>query len=511
MGLLIGSLFVQICFCLFLTTRFLAATETELSAIQERLTDVLTESQTRYSKLYVIETSLATLLKSDDPRLLRNAYLNATASSFMTPSDLSEADRQNFSHLREAIEKIWSIRQQLNTSAQEARRLWQSMRTTGTTIDARIREKRLDRLFGDERTLAPSLEQIDKIFQNYVDQFEREVRPGAPEIQLLNDLRRYEIEYMAVRKDREKLSTQLSRTGNEAMAALDTVRHVFTANRTSKVLSHVDAIGQQVHNMRPGLELLLLLNATEFLVFLYFSARLARPIEQTSRILDDFRSTYEMPSALPKSNITEVQTLLDQLPLLLDSIATERENADRMRSERDVYRGLSYTDGLTGVSNRQAFERDNDRTAPLAEGTGMILLDIDHFKLINDTYGHAFGDGVLRKVGEFLRRSARADDKVYRYGGEEFCIVTKGADRRALERVGERIRSGIAALAFTTPDGQTFSVTASLGVTLCAQNTAPVKRLTELADIADKGLYEAKHLGRNRVVFRTEISNVSDF
>lgn len=501
-GLLVGSLVVQLCFCLFLTTKYLSSTENELAAIQERLTDVLTESQTRYSQLYVIETSLATLIRSDDPKQLRNAYLNATASSFMTPGDLSETDRENFVVLRRSVDDMWALRQQLSSATEEAHRLWQSLRTVGTTIDARMPDTKLDRLFGSEQTLAPTDDQVDAMLDAYVEQFERAVPPASPEAALLADLRRLESAYLKVKKDRERFRTMILRKGNEAVAALDAVRHIYTANRTTKVLAHVEAIGKQVHDMRPGLALLFVLNVTEFIVFLYFSARLARPIERTSQILDDFRKSYEMPSALPHSNISEVQTLLSQLPLLLTSIATEREKAVRMRSERDVYRGLSYTDGLTSISNRLAFERDNDEMSPLPLGTGVIVLDIDHFKPINDTFGHAFGDEVLRTVGGFLRAAARSRDRVYRYGGEEFCVVTQGANREALERVAERIRTGIERLDFTTPDGRPFNITASLGVSLFDETTAPVESLHALTAVADEGLYEAKRNGRNRAVFR---------
>lgn len=501
MGLLVGSLVVQLCFCFFLTAKFLSATETELTAIRGRLTDVLTESQTRYSQLYVIETSLATLIGSDDPKQLRNAYLNAMASRFMTPGDLSETDRKNFVILRQSVDDLWELRQQLTSAIAEAQRLWQSMRTVGTTIDARIPEKNIDRLFGSEHALAPTVAQIDAILDTYVDQFQLDVSADSPEAELLADLHRLKSAYLEVRKDRERLRTMALRKGNEAMAALDAVRHIYTENRTTKVLAHVEAIEQQVREMRPSLALMFILNATEFVVFLFFSVFLARPIERTSRILDEFHRTYEMPSALPHSNISEVQTLLRQLPLLLASIASEREKVDRMRSERDVYRGLSYTDGLTGISNRMAFERDNDTMMPLPVGTGLIVLDIDHFKSINDTYGHAFGDEVLRSVGSFLRGAARSCDRVYRYGGEEFCVVMQSTNREALTRVAERIRSGVERLEFTTPDGRTFSITASLGASLYDETT-PVESLRALMATADEGLYAAKRNGRNQTVFR---------
>ncbi len=503
MGLLIGSLVVQLCFCLYITTRYLSTAEKELSAIQGRLTELLAESQTRYSQLYVIETSLATLIHSNEPKQLRNAYLNATASSFMAPGDLSEEERSNFALLQRSMDDIWALRQQLASATEETHRLWQSLRTIGTTIDARTPEKKLDLLFGDEHTLAPSDDQVDALLDAYVEQFERYIDPDSAESALLRDLRRFEADYVEVKKEREALRAQILRKVSEATTALDAVRHVYTANRSAQVLGHVDAIGKQVRDMRPGLAVLFVLNATEFLIFLYLGMRFARPIERTSRILEDFQRTYEMPRALPESNITEVRTLLKQLPRLLTAIATEREKLDRMRSERDVYRGLSYTDGLTAVSNRLAFERDNDAMTPLPERTGVIILDIDKFKPINDTYGHALGDEVLRTVAEFLRGSARSHDRVYRYGGEEFCIVTKGANREALVRVAERIRSGIEKLEFRTPDGRPFRVTASLGASLCDETSGPVDSLRTLTAVADDALYEAKRDGRNRSVFRS--------
>jgi diguanylate cyclase (GGDEF)-like protein len=160
------------------------------------------------------------------------------------------------------------------------------------------------------------------------------------------------------------------------------------------------------------------------------------------------------------------------------------------------------TDALTGLCNRAFFDaamtsewhrrKGVDRPAPL----GLLMVDVDHFKRFNDTYGHPVGDDVLRALGRALRSAVRDSDLVCRYGGEEFAVICPGTAGAALQAVAERIRRAVDACRLQTPKGEE-RVTVSIGACVLASTASSPEGLVVRADEA---LYEAKRAGRNRVV-----------
>jgi diguanylate cyclase (GGDEF)-like protein len=154
------------------------------------------------------------------------------------------------------------------------------------------------------------------------------------------------------------------------------------------------------------------------------------------------------------------------------------------------------TDGLTGLPNKRAVTETMKRMFALASRTGssltLVLLDLDHFKQINDQLGHPVGDQVLANVGAILRRALRAGDFAARNGGEEFALILPGTDASTGYLIAERVRAAIADI---TLPGIDVSVTASLGVAGFPEHASTPERLERLADAA---LYVAKRSGRNR-------------
>lgn len=161
---------------------------------------------------------------------------------------------------------------------------------------------------------------------------------------------------------------------------------------------------------------------------------------------------------------------------------------------------LSQTDALTGVHNRRAAMDDldvqwshgNRTNDPIA----CIAIDIDHFKAINDSHGHAVGDQVLVAVANSLQRISRGTDNVYRIGGEEFLIVCQHATASEAMRAAERHRAALESLEISTDVGP-IGVTASFGV---AERLPHFTSPDDLLRVADEALYAAKHSGRNRVM-----------
>lgn len=167
---------------------------------------------------------------------------------------------------------------------------------------------------------------------------------------------------------------------------------------------------------------------------------------------------------------------------------------------QDLLEQRAHLDGLTGLGNRHAlgerllaeWEVSRRRMAPLS----LLISDLDHFKSINDTYGHAAGDDILCRTAELLRQIARAGDFVARYGGEEFVILAPDCDLDGGVQLAERFRREISGLDLGQ-EGKRLVLTTSVGV---ACSTHPFLRgPDEILSCADRALYEAKASGRNRV------------
>ncbi len=160
---------------------------------------------------------------------------------------------------------------------------------------------------------------------------------------------------------------------------------------------------------------------------------------------------------------------------------------------------LAQTDTLTGLGNRHFFTQKSERTlveaARAGESAALVMFDLDHFKAINDTYGHGAGDWVLKQVGKTCAAHCRKIDYLGRIGGEEFAVLLRGMDLATAARLAEDCRSQLAQID-TRESGYNFVVTASFGVSSTAQSGYDLSRLLSHAD---QMLYRAKNEGRNRV------------
>jgi two-component system, cell cycle response regulator len=164
----------------------------------------------------------------------------------------------------------------------------------------------------------------------------------------------------------------------------------------------------------------------------------------------------------------------------------------------EIYR-LTITDGLTGIANRRAFEEKIEAEVYHAlrhdRPLSLVMFDLDHFKKVNDTYGHMAGDHVLKTVASIVRSRIRQGDVLARYGGEEFALLLRETPKGTAAQLAEEIRVAIANSEVTFED-RIIPVTVSMGV---AEATPDLRTPHQLVKVADARLYDAKREGRNRV------------
>ncbi len=164
------------------------------------------------------------------------------------------------------------------------------------------------------------------------------------------------------------------------------------------------------------------------------------------------------------------------------------------------YKSESVTDGLTGLNNVRKFDQIFNEVCTEAqdrdEKVSLLYIDIDHFKKVNDTYGHVEGDQVLVELSHILTSTVRSFDHVSRNGGEEFTVILLDCPAQRAEEISERIRKKVQNHAFRLATGESISITVSIGIA-CYDETTNTPQL--LIEEADQALYEAKQSGRNQV------------
>jgi diguanylate cyclase (GGDEF)-like protein len=198
---------------------------------------------------------------------------------------------------------------------------------------------------------------------------------------------------------------------------------------------------------------------------------------------------------------------------ITESITLTREVSEERRRREQLARvnqdllSAAHTDPLTGVANRRGFDSFVSHL-PIAGGRGqdalaVLMLDLDHFKSVNDTYGHAAGDEVLKVMARRWVMQIRDSDLLARMGGEEFCILLPGADLEGARGVAEKIRLATCTTPVMVPEGEgrrPLQVSVSIGLAWAGPSSDTT--MQGLMDLADEAVYESKNGGRNRVSAR---------
>jgi diguanylate cyclase len=223
------------------------------------------------------------------------------------------------------------------------------------------------------------------------------------------------------------------------------------------------------------------------------------------------RVTQSLAKSIKEENITAnvlervVATIIDvgmhrisSSDRMLSRMDENNTEINTLRTELVKARQMANTDQLTGLANRRSFDEHMATHFSTSTGFALILLDIDFFKRVNDTYGHPTGDVVLKTVAEILRWSLRAGTFVARTGGEEFAIILQDAGEKDAMMIGERVRAAVE-MASVAKGDERFSVTISLGAAI----SIDAGSARQLYEAADRALYRSKTSGRNKVTFQS--------
>lgn len=306
--------------------------------------------------------------------------------------------------------------------------------------------------------------------------------------------RNYELFYEAYIGSNPKLTREIAALGNRAsQEELDTIgRQHFGHHHRAEAID-----GAHTTMVRQLESLLHLLKQEQ------------SSLESYNRLLDE---TY---SRINNKNSASVEIIRGAINVLseatgetisqgkerVEDVTQKSREMDVVRRELDEYKRIAHTDSLTQLSNRRAFD---DKLAAVYNNpmlhnvTALVLADIDHFKKINDTYGHPVGDKILASVGSIIRASVRKDIFIARTGGEEFAMIIEGNNQEEVVTIAERVRIALEHTPFkNSKTGVNYGpITISIGLCMASDADAPA----ELYSRADIALYCAKNGGRNRTM-----------
>ncbi len=314
-------------------------------------------------------------------------------------------------------------------------------------------------------------------------------------------LRRAQNEWQQARTTSEAIFARPYPVGSESVAQ-EMKRLDDHTNRAVEIISSIyDKVRREISKdldlghalQRTGLLIIATVFGLELGTVLVVSFVLARSILLPLSILKEGIARFGEGDLSHRISLT-TQDELEELAMTFNLMASKLE-----QSQAEL-KDLASIDGLTGVYNRREFQQqlkaEVERSRRYGRSCSLLMVDIDHFKSVNDTYGHQAGDEALRATAALIKREVRSGERVARYGGEEFAVILPETSGSSAAAMAERLRDVIATQAIPITQGQTLNLTVSVGTATFPEDAwSP----DTLIFAADQALYAAKHAGRNRV------------
>jgi diguanylate cyclase (GGDEF)-like protein len=360
--------------------------------------------------------------------------------------------------------------------------------TTNITLFKKISEKFVFAILANERDMLPTPEETEQISSNLNDIRNKIDKDIYIKDTLLN-LKQYfnvamkqakhMIEYDELEKDKkesQKLTQAYTQVEENLFLIKQTLENMIRS-QVQEVETLTDDIIYFIFVFMVVFSLLLLV--LSYIIYTDFNTRLSLLVDKLKR----FEILYS------DENIKSDNIKIDELSFISSQIDEKMNTLKDLRTETKRIEYDAMHDALTGLYNRRYLENfSEDIYRPFS----VLMLDIDYFKRINDTYGHDVGDNVLKDFGIVLAHETDMDDLIIRYGGEEFLVITDVSNKELLLRIAERIRESVERFHFP----EINHITVSIGCAICLDDAT----LNETIKQADEALYTAKDGGRNRTV-----------
>lgn len=285
------------------------------------------------------------------------------------------------------------------------------------------------------------------------------------------------------------------------------IRNNYNTSEVLIIKEEIKRLGQIVSSFSPLIfTIIFSMSGIVILYALVMVHYFIKPLNLFASSINLFRQNSAQDIKLPKkSRITELETITRFLELLFTDIKDAKSESESLKVNYDKLLLASQKDELTGAFNRRALTLFREKVPTLPAQLVVLMLDIDYFKRLNDSLGHQYGDKVLRTVSLTLMRNVSSNDMVYRYGGEEFCVILHNITEENAISVAQRLCDTVRELKLKRSPTQGDTVTISVGVSNMNKNSGQYN-LDQMISMADKALYYAKEHGRNRVISYGSIS-----
>ena len=489
---------------------------------EQTLKDIML-AQRNSTNLHSLSKSLQDLVYAGVPQRARAAYVNNWG--LLTETNLKQHDEAKAltQRLIESLQRTWTLRQDYDARRSEVNadfNAFHEQLLAAAGVAAGLSKTSTNLLIDLRMPIVQHLdpEALHRRHLEMLDKTARELCTFA-HAPARDEERAAFIEYCTNLKELPlSLGAKLDAL---AAAHADFLAQANAMNEDTRNLSHVYAKLETSDRM--GLigqitwfnERLFSSFAAALLIALATAAAIAltsylvlRPLGELREEMRRFLDSNKLPKMPEGSYIEEINDVIEWLMRFCRMLHQKRASLNLLATQYDELLNESHKDPLTGLANRRAFEAIVEKTRDVPENSVVIMIDIDHFKRVNDTRGHLFGDQILRRFGEQIRTCIAKNDVVYRYGGEEFCMVLTGVTPKCAYNIAERIRKRMRRISLVDAsvserDEAPSPLSVSIGISTSTKAWAEKDVLTLVRE-ADLALYRAKCLGRNLTVRHEE-------
>lgn len=484
--------------------RFMDEMSSFSSSIQTRIIPQIVNTQATFVNLESLNRSLNVIRYSNDTFRVRNSYIDAWSVLMESLYDRPEKTQKLIYLLADELDTWWAIRQQMDQVRRAIFEDWQLLYTQGVSLHVLNGEQHIDR----EHSYLLSFEtlghfsllehNIREASSAYFDEHLATCRRLDPKLvgDRCNEMQETKMGIDEHFKRLSVLSKHFERQGVVVDNHMLTLTEEFSSLEIRQSLETVSEVSELSTWAKHGV----LFYAAVFFAFILLSGILIYfvllPLTRLSKIGRDFRVQMKRPERLPQSIVYEIQEVVRLMPLLFNDIEEKHRQSQVLAQENEGLSNQTKLDALTGVGNRRVLEGYQNRQ--IKKGTAVLMCDLDHFKRINDTKGHPFGDQVLQTIAKLLRDHLDRHDLLCRYGGEEFCVVLNDVTQQEAQKVGQRLVDLVRNSPIIDGQGASVMLTVSIGTSqVCGFDGEWT--IDELIDQADRALYDAKSSGRDRV------------